>query len=559
MKTESQLKLNFVKLPLVIVLMLFGCEGSNLLAGGGQSGTGITTGTISSFGSINVNGIRFDTAQAQIFVDGEAVGTGDDVARNHLAVGQLVKIQGTINDDNAGSVAERVHYERSLVGPVSSIQYLDPNTLQVTILGQNVIADNNTTWNGIEADGLMLDTIIEVSGHIKDDDTLLATYITIENDAMTLIVKGTIAELNVAEQTFQINGLDVDFSGAAGNTTQLNEGDLVRIEGFLTEDDIFLASELILWDPIGEQDTVSQPAVVAGIVNNFKSVHNFSINYIPVTTDDETVFVGITADQLTNGVSVVVTGTLSDGVLNADVIEVNGQFIVQHGTVQSIDLVNGTITLAEAATALIQVSGATEFTGEVNTFEALSLEDNVMVSGWRRPDGSISALELFVFPQFPSPSQPVVVAGIVNSFESAHNFFINHIPVTTDDQTVFTGITADQLTNGVSIVVTGTLSDGVLNADSIELLITDPNEVNEQFIVQHGTVQSIDLANGIITLAEATTTLIRVSADTEFNGRVNTFEALSLEDNVMVSGWRRPDGSIGALELFVFPQFPSPF
>ena len=249
----------------------------------------------------------------------------------------------------------------------------------------------------------MLDTILEVSGHLKGDGTLLATYIAIKNYtyAMTLIVKGAISELNEAEQTFHINGLAVDFSAAAGDITQLNEGDLVRLEGILTEDDIFLASELILWDPIGQPDTVSQPAVVAGIVNNFESAHHFFINHIPVTTDDETVFAGITADQLTNGVNIVVTGNLSDGVLNADLIEFNEHFIVQDGTVQSIDLDNGIITLAKATTTLIRVSADTEFIGKVNTFEALSLEDNVMVSGWSRPDGSISALELFVFLQFP--------------------------------------------------------------------------------------------------------------------------------------------------------------
>ena len=403
MKTKSQLILKFVK-SLLIVLILSGCgQGSNQLAGGGQSGTGITMGTISSFGSIYVNGIRFDTAQAQIFVDGEAVGTGDAVARDNLAVGQFVKIQGTITGDNAGSMADQVYYEKSLVGPVSGIQYLAPYTLKVTILGQNVIADKNTTWNGIDAEGLMLDTILEVSGHLKGDGTLLATYIAIKNYtyAITLIVKGAISELNEAEQTFHINGLGVDFSAAAGDIAQLNEGDLVRLEGILTEDDIFSASELILWDPIGQPDTVSQPAVVAGIVNNFESAHNFFINHIPVTTDDETVFAGITADQLTNGVNIVVTGNLSDGVLNADLIEFNEHFIVQDGTVQSIDLDNGIITLAKATTTLIRVSADTEFIGKVNTFEALSLEDNVMVSGWSRPDGSISALELFVFPQFP--------------------------------------------------------------------------------------------------------------------------------------------------------------
>ena len=64
----------------VVPFLLFGCGGSGSggTAGGGIGGSGITVsavsvGSVASFGSIIVNDVEFDTTNAEVVVEGEAV------------------------------------------------------------------------------------------------------------------------------------------------------------------------------------------------------------------------------------------------------------------------------------------------------------------------------------------------------------------------------------------------------------------------------------------------------------------------------------------------------
>jgi hypothetical protein len=54
------------------------CGGGNTVAGGGIGGTGVTNaGEITDFGSIWVNGVEFDTQQAEIYINNISQGSGD--------------------------------------------------------------------------------------------------------------------------------------------------------------------------------------------------------------------------------------------------------------------------------------------------------------------------------------------------------------------------------------------------------------------------------------------------------------------------------------------------
>ena len=94
-----------------------GAVGDLASTGGGTGGTGISVGSVSAFGNIYVNGVRYDTSNAEIFVEGQSKGFGDQVVLTQLAVGMVVRVEGDIEDSRNGT-ASKVHFSDGVRGPV---------------------------------------------------------------------------------------------------------------------------------------------------------------------------------------------------------------------------------------------------------------------------------------------------------------------------------------------------------------------------------------------------------------------------------------------------------
>ncbi|MDZ7828711.1 MAG: hypothetical protein U5K33_04215 [Halofilum sp. (in: g-proteobacteria)] len=92
--------------------------GGSTLAEGGIGGTGISSGSISAFGSIVVNGTKFDVDAAEITVN------GDPAMQSALDIGYVVRVDGDLDD----GVAETVRFDANLIGEVDSAPQPDgPN------------------------------------------------------------------------------------------------------------------------------------------------------------------------------------------------------------------------------------------------------------------------------------------------------------------------------------------------------------------------------------------------------------------------------------------------
>ncbi|MES9848282.1 MAG: hypothetical protein ABW145_07830, partial [Candidatus Thiodiazotropha sp.] len=102
-----------------------GGGGGPQVADGGIGGTGITQGRVTSFGSIFVNGIEFNTDDASFTVNNMAA-TQDD-----LAIGMVVNISGSSDASNASGIADSVSYDSLIEGVVSSNDITNNNTLEV--------------------------------------------------------------------------------------------------------------------------------------------------------------------------------------------------------------------------------------------------------------------------------------------------------------------------------------------------------------------------------------------------------------------------------------------
>ena len=128
------------------LLMLPGCGGGGDggSAGVGTGGTGsFTSGPIRGFGSIVVNGVRYDDAAAQVVGDGGAA-----LARSDLRLGMVVDVSGsdvsTATDGRRSATATSIGVRSEIEGPVSAINAA-AGTL--TVLGQLVQITPTTVFD----------------------------------------------------------------------------------------------------------------------------------------------------------------------------------------------------------------------------------------------------------------------------------------------------------------------------------------------------------------------------------------------------------------------------
>lgn len=341
----STLNIPFKKalLPALIgsALILGGC-GSSRDSDDTANGGSVTAGIITGFGSIYVNGIKFETDQANFDVDDDESASQDD-----LRVGMRVKINGRINDDGLSGTAQDVIYENELEGPVSSIDASDPQNVVITILGQTILVNADTTFdnddNDLSLDSIALDDVLEVSGYTSSSG-LIATHIELQDenfiaDVTELEIKGQIEHL-VAD-AFTINGLAVRFDSSTeledipGN--ELMEGYYVEVKGTLNAAGDLLSANSIEAEDDDLGDDVDE-VELEGLISDYDEIaHTFSVQGQQVDASQSPELMPSTL-TLANDLRVEVEGSLMDGILIAQEIKLKGRKIKLQAPVSAISL-----------------------------------------------------------------------------------------------------------------------------------------------------------------------------------------------------------------------------
>ena len=235
---------------IVAVLTAAGCGGSS---GGGdsvspppppppppppsggiiRSGVMIGVGPISDFGSVWVNGVRYNTD--------DATWTRDDnpSSQAEFKVGETVIVKGTIDDDNTNAVAETVELDELVKGPVTALVDLDT----AIVMGQTVnstlgtlIDDNCGDVSNTDLTGLTAFFAVEVYGSVRANGSIDATRIECKTAADfaddEFEVNGIVEGLTAT--TFMINGLQVDYGSTLSIDNfpggQISEGDPVEVK-----------------------------------------------------------------------------------------------------------------------------------------------------------------------------------------------------------------------------------------------------------------------------------------------------------------------------------------
>jgi hypothetical protein len=356
-------------LTLIVALFLNGCVDSMTVAEGGIGGTGISTGTVTGIGSITVNGVKFETDNAAIYVEGNRVDdqcpqsvTAEQCLRDYLGFneGQFVRVVGTFNADGRTGTAEAVYYNDSIVGPITGITPIDATTLQMEVMGQTVIVNNQTYMFDINLGSIApsdinindVGDLVEVSGLPDEQGNIHAGYLIIKgtyNAGDSVGIKGIIDAGSLGSNSFRINGLLVDFSSVLLSFT-LQEEMQVDIEGTYDGTRIY-ASKIAQEDDVdgNDNDEIEYEGIVMSSPAPSLGGMIFKVGTAQVQTTANTKFISGLAADIIPGTHLEVEGYLKAGVVIAeevrfrDSVEINAQ-VDSFTTTTANDVV--TITLA---------------------------------------------------------------------------------------------------------------------------------------------------------------------------------------------------------------------
>ena len=303
----------------LLIAVAAGCGGGSGSSSTNTSGasTGSSTGTVTAFGSVYVNGVKYDTSGVQVRVNGEA-GTQAD-----LRVGDVVTVIGTSNG-TTGS-ATNIEYWADVEGPISAIS--SPGS--VTVLGQSVVVNGQTVFDNLPAgfSDLSIGNVIEVSGFRNGSGAIVASRIErkslVFNPTAVVEVKGIVSNLNMTASTFTIGGLIVNYSHATAPVGLVN-GVTVEVKGsVLTATGSLNATLIEIEESVAQSvaNSGGSRAELEGYITDYISVSNFKVGGQQINAFGA-MFENGSASNLANGVKVELEGTLIGNTLNANKVGV---------------------------------------------------------------------------------------------------------------------------------------------------------------------------------------------------------------------------------------------
>jgi hypothetical protein len=447
--------------------LLVACGGAGPTAGGiGSGGTGgISSGPITGFGSVVVNGVKFDDTGARVTIDGVP-----DRPVSELKLGLVVDVHGVVDADKTGK-ADSIVATHAALGPVATV---DASGGSLQVLGQRVRVDASTVFDGFTAlSAIGTGDIIAMSG-LKDAAAGAFVATRIERrpppsgSPSPVQVQGTIA--GITGMTFRLEGLAVAYASAqiigipAGGLTN---GLAVTVTG--------------AQPPVGSVLTAATIRVQAtalprgtnveyvGYIAHFVSPANFQVGSFTVDATGARI-VGGTLANLADGARVEIEGTASGNVVVAS------QVTLFAPAAETQAQVEGPITDFISASnfrvrgQLIHAAGAA-FAG--GTAANLANGRVVHIAGFLRAS-VLEAATVEFKDTTPPEATRLAVDGQVTEFFTPSRFKVNGRAVATSATTVFYGGSSGDLANGRRVAAEGTVSGGVLDAATLRIYPQEP-------------------------------------------------------------------------------------
>ncbi len=360
--------------------LISGCGGGVGSGGTGDFSSNYTYGQITGFGSVIVNGVRFDDSAAQIVDD-----RGGFRSSGELKLGMTVAIDSdAIMQGSSGPEAKAgvVRFGSVLEAPISSL-----GTGQFVALGQTVRLVATTVFDdSLTASSLAVGAPVEVHGYLDAaTQSIIATRIEGFTSTGIFKVGGFPAAIDTAARRFTMGAAEFDYSASTDVPASLGVGMPVTVYVQATPG---AAGRLMVTRFYSR--SVSSPsrdhdsADVRGVVTAFTDTANFDVNNVRVDARAAT-FPDGTGFGL--GSRVKVDGRVQAGVLIATEVEIDSDDRVRD---QGVKL-RGAIESVSPGDQTFRLRGNTVFYG---------------ASGVRFDDGSAADL---------APGREVEVEGSLSS------------------------------------------------------------------------------------------------------------------------------------------------
>jgi Domain of unknown function (DUF5666) len=307
-----------------VVAELAGCGGGGTdTAGLSSGGTGsFTSGTITGFGSIIVNGIRYDDSAATIVSDEDSIAD-----QSALQIGVVVVIEGSaINPartptDLPFATANRITYGSEWLGPVSNVVRSGAsNTFEMLGNTVDVLASTVFSGSATQMSELSSNHYAEVYGYV-DQSTghLQASRIEVTTIRPTTYKLGGAID-QVLSMTAKLGQTRIAWGDASVLSADMANGASVHATLNTTPSGaVYTATRIrVLTSPLMKiTDDKVYKAEIKGSVTDYKSNAQFTVKGIPVDASQARV-----SGSLRLGAQVEVKGTVKSGLLTATEVSV---------------------------------------------------------------------------------------------------------------------------------------------------------------------------------------------------------------------------------------------
>jgi len=409
----SRLKIICAAATMSALVSLVACGGGS--SSNSTQNESTTSGPITSFGSIYVNGVEYETSGADVYIEDELASEDD------LRVGMMV----TIVEDASGGAAS-VHHDDDLEGIVNANNIAaGATTGTMDVMGQTVTVTAGTIFESdvaaiTDAGMIAAGNIVEVSGHSTGTGLITATRLEVKavDLAAYLIshsegveLKGVVENHSAGTSKFDIGSMTIDYSGATLSdlTGGISDGIYVEVKstaGIVGGD--LIASRVEREDDgsIDHEGAEDDEYEIHGMVMEM-SADTITVDSQVVTITAETEFDdGVRADIVV-GVMVEVEGYFNAaGDLIAKQIELEDQEATTEmsGTVASmtssapnvgtVTLQDGTVILVNEETLMHDSRDVGMMADTAFNLQDLAAGDYIEVHVFDNGDGTFTATKL---------------------------------------------------------------------------------------------------------------------------------------------------------------------
>lgn len=401
--------------------------------GGGSDSTTtanktLTTGVITGFGSVYVNGCKYETDNASI--DADDVSATGSAGQANLDVGMVVTVSGESSTDASGNctgTADRIIYDNDVEGPVAVGSLVITATdatgatteIQASILGQTVIMNLDTVFKSESGSAYGLDMVaegdvLEVSGLKNAEGALVATHVELQDEkdystgTMKYEIKGMVTNLDTVAMTFEVNGMPVSYSSSTEfddmSPSALVDGLYVEVKGLLNAAGDTLVAYKIEAEDDGMEDGEEYHSEIEGVISNYDP--------------DSMTFtlLGITVDASSPGLELKPAGlVLGDGLR----VEVEGNLVV--GSDGSTTLVAYEIKKKgykiEIEAPISAIDSESDPSATLVTLSLFGQEITVRVTQWTKFENEINPGRMYAVGDFVNVEAMDDGTGVINAYE----------------------------------------------------------------------------------------------------------------------------------------------